>query len=308
MDTKVNYTIVGIIGVILISALIIIIFWMSTMKKVMNFHVYLSYFHQSVTGLHKESLVRYNGIKVGYVSKIKMDKNNLQDVKVFMKIQDDAPITTSTVAIIESEGFTAGKYIALKALTTHAPPLKRQPHQEYIIIPSQPSLLGDLATSVRSITEETKAVMVKLNRLLDTTNQQAIGASLQNIEKITDVIAKKSKAIDESLASMQVILKNTANVSNQFPNMVEQTQKTLRAFENTANKMDKTSDSANETLASSSAAIQNVNNQLLPTAQQLLQQLIEMVATFSQFGDDLSRNPTLLIRGRRPLQAGPGEK
>lgn len=308
MDTKVNYTIIGVVGFLLIAVFIVVIFWMTTMRKTAAYDEYVSYFKQEVTGLQKQGLVRYNGIQVGFISAIKMDPNNLQEVIIYMKIKQGVAVTTSTVAILESEGFTGGKYIGLHSKKPKAPLLMLKPGQKYRVIPTEPSLMGDLESSLKEVTQQMKETITSLNKLLGPDNRKSIKDSLANVAKITDVIAKNSKKIDQSLASMQKILHDTSIASKQFPAMVAQTRRTLQAFEQTAGHLDKTGGQANKTLRRTSTAVQNISDQLLPSAQQLLQQLNEMLSSFSQLGDELSRNPSVLLRGKAPAPLGPGEK
>lgn len=307
MDNKVNYTVIGVIGFVLVGAFIFLVFWMTSFKHSTKSKTYLSYFHQEVTGLASQSAVRFNGIQVGYVSKIDFDPNNLQTVKVFMEIKPEAPVTTASVTVLESDGFTGGKYIALKALKPQAPLLAQKQGQQYIVIPTQESMIDNLESSLKDITKELKQTITSINDLLGPNNRKAIDKSLANITKVTNVIAKNSKRIDKSLASMEQILANTSVASKEFPAMVSQTRETLAAFESTAKKLDKTGTKANVAIGRTSTAIQNVSDQLLPDAQQLLTQINQMMGSLQTLSSDLAQNPAILIRGKAPGQLGPGE-
>ena len=308
MDTKVNYTIIGVVGFLLIAAFIAAIIWLTASRRGLNLDTYVTYFKQEVTGLQKQGLVRYNGIQIGFVSDIKMDPNNLEKVVVYMKIHPDISITTSMVAVLESQGFTGGKYVGLHSTAQRAPLLELKSGERYKIIPSSPSLIGDLESSLKGVTKQMKQTITSLNELLGPTNRQSIKESLENVSKITGVIAKNSRKIDSSLASMQHILKQTSLASKEFPAMVAQTRRTLQAFENTATSLNRTGGQANKTLQRTSTTVQNISDQLLPSAQQLLQQLNQLLSNFSQLGDELSRNPSMLLWGKHPAPPGPGER
>lgn len=307
MDNKVNYTIIGIVGFILIAAFIITVFWMTSFKHSVHHKSYMTYVDQEVTGLQKQSLVRFNGIEVGYISKIDFDPKNLQKVKIFMNIDPKVPVTTSTVAIIESAGFTGGKYVALKALKSTAPLRTLKKGEKYIIIPSKDSMIDNLEGSLKGITKELKQTVASINLLLGPANRRSIKKSLANIDVVTTTIANNSKRIDASLASMQEILNNTSVASKDFPAMIKQTRKTLAAFQDTANKLTIAGTKANVAIGRTGTAIQNASDQLLPSAEQMLSQINQMMTSIQTLSSDIAQNPSILIRGKAPGAMGPGE-
>lgn len=307
MDNKVNYTIIGVIGFLLVAAFIFMVFWMTSFKHSRQFDTYMTYFDQEVTGLQKQSGVRFNGIKVGYITDIKFDPDNLQKVEIFMHVDPKVPVTTSTVAIIESAGFTGGKYVALKALKSKAPLLKLKKGEKYIVIPSQESMIEDLESSLKKVSKEMQQTIASINQLVGPANRRSVNESLANVAKITNVIAKNSKKIDESLSSMQKILANTSTASKEFPAMVKQARETLASFEDTADKLNQTGAKVNVAVGRTSTAIQNVSDQLLPSAEQLLAQINQMMSSFRTLSSELAQNPSILIRGKAPGPMGPGE-
>ncbi len=308
MENKINYTVIGAIGFFLICAAIIIVFWLSSHHKHVNYKNCVSYFSEEVTGLNNQSIVRYNGVQAGFVSAIAISSKDLQKVIVYMKIKNSIPITTATYAMIESDGFTGGKYIGLRSHKATAPMLHLISGEKNIVIPSEASFFSALESSVKGIITQLNTVIVNINKLLSNKNRQSISDTLSDIREITRNIANDSGKIDKSLADLQKILENTATVSKKFPELISRTRKTLRAFEKTANTFSKTGKKASGALNQTGILMQNINSQLLPSARQLFDQLNVMVNHFSTLGNELSHNPSIIIRGRYPLIPGPGEK
>jgi phospholipid/cholesterol/gamma-HCH transport system substrate-binding protein len=300
MDTKINYTIIGTIGIIFIAIVIGIVVWLSETKKESDYQTYVTYFNQEVTGLSKQSLVRLNGIDIGYVKSISLVKNNMQKVVVKLAIERKIKVTTTSYVILESEGITGNEYIALKAKTPTGEAIKTKPGQKYPTIPSERSLLSNMENQVKDIATNVKILVTRLDDLLNEKNREAIDASLANIKKITTTIANNSDNIDSSLASMQVILKNTKTASKDFPAMIAEARKSLKNF-------DKVGVKASTTLTSTNAAIKNITSQLLPSSHQLLLQLNNVIRALTQLSRDLAERPSVLIRGKAPGPLGPGE-
>ena len=308
MDAKVNYTIVGTIGLLLIAVFVGIMIWMSQSKSAAHYNTYVSYFHQDIGGLNSQSHVRLNGIKVGKVKSVSLVKGDMTEVKVVMLIEGRIKVTTGSYTVIQSQGLTGSDYIALKSKSATGPELTKKPGQPYPVIPTKASLITDVEHSLKGTTKELETLIARANDLLKRPNREAINNSLQNIDKVTTVIANNSEKLNESLESMKTILANTSTASKQFPEMVNQAVATLHSFDQLATDLGSTNQHAKLTLTKASAAMQNVSDQLVPAAQQLLQQLNRMTATLNQFGKELSHNPSMLIRGKYPSPPGPGEK
>src|SRR6185312_11121012 len=76
METRANYVAVGAFVVVLLLSAAGVLLWIIGSQ----FDVKVAYFHMSfagsVSGLTKDSTVRYNGVPVGKVSDIAIDKDN----------------------------------------------------------------------------------------------------------------------------------------------------------------------------------------------------------------------------------------
>lgn len=308
MDAKVNYTIVGLIGIILIAVLIGILIFLSHASKAEHYTRYVSYFKQDLSGLGPSSKVKVNGINVGEVESIHLDKKDITKVEVLMQIDSEIPVTTSSYTVVQSEGLTGQEYIALKTTNPNATRLTKKSDQKYIVIPTKASLLTDVEGELKSTSKEIKVLVARANDLLKENNREAIDRTLQSIEKVTQTVANNSANINASLQSMQAIMKNASTASNDLPRIAKQTLETMRSIDELADQFSKTGHNATLTLSKTNTAVQNITNQLIPTAEQLMQQLSQMISTLNQFGQELSHNPSMLIRGKYPSPPGPGEK
>ncbi len=308
MDTKVNYTVVGLFVILLIAALVVLFLWLTSFKHREVYDTYVVYMHEEVSGLNVQSPVRYNGVKVGYVQSIRLNNNDPQQVVLVLKIKQGTPITTSTIATLMSEGITGMDYVGLKALTSQAPALTAKPGEKFPIIPSEPSLLLKLSTTLQQVTKTIQDLSDNIGKVFDEQNQRSIRASLTNIAKVTQTLANNSKNIDASLASMKKLLSNGAKASDEFPTVIKELQSTLSSIQSTAKHFDQAGQSVVTTVNDTKTVMQNVSQQLVPSAQQLIDQLNTVGANLQQVSSALVRNPSILVRGQYPQPLGPGEK
>ena len=308
MDTKVNFTLVGLFVILLGATAIILILWLTTMQYSETYDTYLIYMHEEVSGLSVQSPVRYNGVKVGYVQSIELNPTDAQQVILVLKIEQGTPITTSTVSSLMSEGITGIDYIGLKALTAEAPLLVAKPGEKYPIIPAEPSLLVQLSTSLQEVTASIKKLSNSVNDVFNIPNRQAIGESLTNIAKITKTLEQNSNNVNETLTSLNALMKNGEKASKQLPEVMTQLSDMLVSMKQLARNFSTVGQNATTTLKNTELTVQNISQQLLPSAEQLLNQLNSMTNNLEQFSFELQRNPSVLIRGKYPPPAGPGEK
>lgn len=308
MDTKVNYTIVGLFIVLLTAALIGLIFWLTTFKHPEKYNVYVVYVHEEVSGLSVQSPVRYNGVQVGYVDRITLNPKDPQQVILLLKIKQGTPVTTSTIATLMAQGITGMDYIGLKALTAAAPPLKAQPGEKYPVIPSEPSLLVKLSTALQEITSTIKNLSYSINQIFDEQNRLAISDSLQNISKVTKTLEKNTQNFDATMVATRKLMENGAKASKQLPEVMTQLQEMLTSIRQLATNFSAAGESAALTMRDTQVAVQSVSQQLLPSAQELLTQLANTATNLQGFTFELKRNPSILIRGKYPSPPGPGEK
>ncbi len=70
MESKINYTIVGLFVVILTAVLLSVTFWLTRQYGQQTYDTYYVHLSESVAGLNIDATVKYRGVDVGTVSRI----------------------------------------------------------------------------------------------------------------------------------------------------------------------------------------------------------------------------------------------
>lgn len=292
MQTKTNYTIVGLFVVIFITTIFVIAFWLSIGLERQTYLTYLAYISESVAGLSKQASVKYNGVDVGFVNDIRLNKKDPQQVILELKIKPNTPITTSTEAVLTEQGITGLAYIGLRA-GKETTPLTKKPYEKYPVIKTQPSFMLRLDQALQSLTSNVSGLSVNIKQLLDKENLETFQSTLNNINKITGTIAANSVAIDKSMKSLHIILHNSELASKQFPTLV-------RSVNESANTLRKMASNGNQ-------AVQTFSSQVMPEVYSTLQNLQSLTQKLESFTDTLQQDPSMLIRGKQAQKPGPGE-
>jgi len=239
MESKVNYTVVGLFVVLLGAAFFLIFFWLTALRHDKVYRTYLVYVKENVAGLSVQSAVRFNGVPVGFVQSIEIDSRNPQLVKLTLRIQEGTPITTATVAELQFQGITGVMYIGLKAKSQDAPLLVPRLGQKYPVIPTQPSLILQLSEVLPELTNNVRKIGKKIDGLLDQENLDSIRGTLKNLKNFTKTLSDNSQELDESIKSLRVTLKNTAIASKKLPQTLDKLNKTLDSAQVTVKDISK---------------------------------------------------------------------
>ncbi len=300
MDTKVNYTVVGIFVVLLGAALIGVIFWLSAERHSKVYNTYTVYMDEAVSGLNLQSSVKFNGVNVGYVDAMTLSIKHPQQVQVLLEIQQGAPVTTSTVATLMAQGVTGLTYIGLENKTADAPPLKSTKKPPYPVIKSEPSLLVQLNDALREITSNIKTLTTSVSQVFNQKNQQHLSEILNNMAEFTHTLASNSADLDSAIQSAEHLLQNASHASNQFPQMMVQLRSTLTSLKSASQQV-------KNTMGKAQTTIQAFNSQALPSAEAAIDKMNSVLSDIKQVSAQLKQNPSAIIRGRLPPPPGPGE-
>lgn len=300
MDTKVNYTVVGLFVVLLTAALIGTIFWLSATRHTKTYAVYSVYMDEAVSGLSLQSPVKFNGVNVGFVKAMALSIKHPQQVHLLLDIEQGTPVTTSTVATLMAQGVTGLTYIGLENKSANAPPLKPKKKPPYPTIKSEPSLLMQLDDALREVTSNIKTLTTSVSQVFNQQNREHMGEILANTAEFTQTLANNSADLDSAIQSAERVLQNASNASNQFPQVMVQLRATLASLKGASQQV-------KSTMGKAQTTIQAFNSQALPSAEDAIDKMNSVLSDLKQVSSQLKQNPSAAVRGRLPPPPGPGE-
>lgn len=168
-------------------------------------------FDSSVIGLEPGAVVYLNGIKVGTVDEVAVDRSDLRKVDVAIEVDPGTPIRTDTHAMLQYAGITGLKVIDLRDGTMAAAPLP--PGGE---IPAGVGMLDKLEARAQAVIDQTSEVMKRANALTDNliavtepakvaaTNFAELSGSLKEMVDENRIALRQSMAtLRQSLAAIQ---------------------------------------------------------------------------------------------------------
>jgi phospholipid/cholesterol/gamma-HCH transport system substrate-binding protein len=322
MENKVNLSIVGAFVIVLTVAMIAGGLWLASgTYNRKAYDTYETYMTESVSGLNVNAAVRYRGVEVGRVRRIMLAPGNVEQVRVTLDIERGTPVKTDTVATLQTQGLTGIAYVELKGGRRDSPALQAGPGQDVPVITSGPSLIASLESATPVLMANLSRAVDNLNGLLDEGNRRSLRSTLADLAVLMQTLAKRSPAIDASLADAARTMDHAARFSEQLPQVVQRFERTADALERMANDVSGASasarttldsargtlDAARSTLDGSRADVAQFTGTALPETRELVAELRGLTATMHRVVDEVERNPGVLLQGRRPAKRGPGE-
>ncbi|HEX3666598.1 MAG TPA: MlaD family protein [Rhizomicrobium sp.] len=293
METKANYVAVGVFVIVLLFGLAITLLWLGGSQYTEEYAYYRTYFSGSVTGLGDGTLVRYNGIQVGRVSKVDFDPNDPKRVIVTLQINPDLPIHTDSVATIASEGLTGGTYVEIDGGSQTSPVLPHVLFGEYPVIKSKPSTLQEIEQSAPQLLARINGIADRLSDVLSPQNRQAFAQTMTNLRDVTGVLAKDSTDFDATLKNLK-----TASVG--LNTDLSDLHTVLLSANNTTHRLDRLSDDVDKLSSNVGKLSDDLDTQVNGARfDQLMGETRDLLRSVTHLSNELDREPTKLIFGDR---------
>jgi phospholipid/cholesterol/gamma-HCH transport system substrate-binding protein len=308
MEEKVNFAIVGAFVLVLGTALIGGVLWLSSGKYFgKHYATYHTYMTESVAGLNLNAPVKYQGVDVGIVRRIALAPSNPEQVQLTLDVERGTPVKEDTVAVLKTQGLTGIAYVELTAGRRTSPPLVARAGDRYPVIKSGPSLLVRLDASVTTLLASLTRASENFNALLDEGNRHAIKQTLADLEVLSRTLAARSATIDAGLADAARTMENAARLTAELPQFVRRVERSADAFDRMADSVASAGRSATETIEGARPDVQRFTGETLPEVHMLVAELRELTGTLRRLGADLERDPGIVLYGRPAPRRGPGE-
>jgi phospholipid/cholesterol/gamma-HCH transport system substrate-binding protein len=320
MEPKVNYLLVGLFIALLSAAMLAGVLWLSRIDYRGVYDRYYTFMDESVSGLSRDSYVKYQGVEVGRVKEIALEPNNPERVRLALDIARGTPVKEDTVAALETQGLTGITIVNLRGGSRASPLLKAQPGQYYPVIQSQPSFYTQLSQNMSRLmrNERLPALLANLNNLtndarslLDQQSRADLKRTLAALAQVTQALAlhrnELAGAIVESNATASRFASLAKNLDQKIPELLEQASANLRSLQKMTDEVARAGAAASSTIDNSRNDIAQFAGQTLPETGLLVGELRQLTATLQRLSSELEREPNALIFGRAAPARGPGE-
>lgn len=221
MEIRASYLLVGTVVLVLFAGLAAFGVWLIKADVNRSADVYEIVFEGSVAGLQQGSPVRYRGIPVGRVGRIRIDPDNVERVLATIELEAETPVKQDTEAVLEIQGITGIAYVELEGGTNASPPLEEGEDGAVPQIPSRPSALERVFKSTPELLARGVEVVENLARLLDPATIDSLTTTLANIETFTGALAGQSGEIENLLGDAQQLTGELVELADHFDRLAQ---------------------------------------------------------------------------------------
>ena len=270
-----------------------------------------------VTGLQPQAAVRYKGVAVGKVTRIGFDPQVGGNVLIRIAVNEQAPISPTTFAILGYQGVTGLAHILLDDAEQPYPELPPGP-SGLPRLPIKPSPFGMLAEQAPNILAQVEEATRRVNQLLSDGNQQRLGAAIDNLALAAGSVNTLTQRLDTT------VVQRLDPALAALPPLAGDARKTLQSLQQASASVTALAHDVGQTtqrLNAEGGAIDQITlgtKALARTADQFgtatLPRLNRAADVTSRAARLLSRaaggvtdNPQLFIYGSGRIPPGPGE-
>lgn len=224
METNVNYTIVGAFVLILFTAIILGIIWLSAGLSGETYTIYKVYMKESVSGLTIDGAVEFNGVNVGTVKSIEISKKDPQLVELLLKVKSGTPVSQGTRAMVNTHMLSGVGYISLQDKGTDRRALPILAGETYPVISTSPSLFLRIDTALGQFSADFRRISQSIESILNKENQRAIREILLNLTNITQQL---TPLLQSGFSTVQTVSTQTIPAVNQTLSNVDAVARNL---------------------------------------------------------------------------------
>jgi phospholipid/cholesterol/gamma-HCH transport system substrate-binding protein len=323
METRTSYILVGAFLLAAATLLIAFINWSVKSDSRTKYTIYRAYFTGSVSGLNETGEVRYRGIPIGQVIDIRIDPDNVELIRVTMRIVATTPIKEDSIASIEQQGITGVADVQISGGSQAAPALQRKEGRKFPVIEAKRSQLEALFTDTPELIARIMKLTDSVASLFTDENRVAIAGTLTNLEVLTGSLADSSQRIAEFVDDAAAVAGELRMAADKIDGLMTDARGTFASAESTLQTIDtqvsaiggsakstiaefgRTARSLNDTTALLSATIEENRKPLrdfmgegLYDMTQLIVEMRGLIASLSRIAERLESDPSLFLFGR----------
>ncbi|MGI9367581.1 MAG: MlaD family protein [Ruegeria sp.] len=253
METRANYILIGAFTLAGILGAFGFFLWLAKFE-VTRQYAYYDVLFDNVSGLTAAGGVSYNGLPAGQVVSLKLDEDDPTKIRVRLEVDAEIPVTTETIAQLQSLGVTGVSYVELSG---GSPTAERLP--QHSVIKSKRSAIQSIFEGAPKILDKALELLEDLNKVVDDDNRKAVADILDNL-------ASASGRLDKTLSDFEGLsgdLGNAAREISAFTKRLDQVadtaETTLSTGTETLNSIKDATETAKDTLTTAKNTITTVD-------------------------------------------------
>lgn len=309
MENKSHALAAGVFVLVVAALLTALVVWLT--RDTSEQRIYEISSPEGVTGLQPQAAVRYKGVLVGRVTDITLDSVTRGNVLLRIAVNEQAPVTQSTFAVLGFQGVTGLAFVQLDDKGEKPEPLVATDDRP-ARIPMRVSMISRFTEQGGNLLTQMEQASTRVNSLLDVQNQKALMTAIQQMGQAANQVSLLAQRADKvlgvqgeaTLKSMQATSERLGASADSVRTSAAEFQRMSRRMNEPGGTLDKVAQST-EALAHTS---RQVNAQLLPRLSRATDDTARTLRQVGRAADTVGDNPQSLIWGKGQAAPGPGER
>lgn len=232
METRANYAIVGFFTVLVILAAFGFVYWMASIGGSGATAQLIVRIPGSANGLSIGSAVRFNGIAIGTVRGLAIDRASPNFVIAQTEVRADAPIYSDTRAALEIQGLTGSAFIELQGGTPTNENILQKALAENAtaLIEADPSGVTNLLATADEILTRANRVIGQIEGFVGD-SREPLTQTFRNTEKFTAALRDNADGIDAFLKSVAGLSETLQSVSGKLESTLATAEDLLKSVD-----------------------------------------------------------------------------
>jgi phospholipid/cholesterol/gamma-HCH transport system substrate-binding protein len=317
METRAHHITIGAFVLVFVAAILVFVVWLAKGRLDRDTALYEIVFTDAVSGLAVGGDVRFNGIKVGTVSKFAIDADNPSLVRVTAEIGEDIPIRQDSTASLQMQGITGVSFVQITGGSPSSPRLEPTRIPPHPVIRSRPSQITEIVESLPRLVDRSTQLVDRGNTLLDEQNRGNIAAALVDLRRVTQALADRAQSLGKVIDNLDRASDETVELVRRATRVAEDISATLSVARGALTGVDQLVDSdMREAVASFNQVAKNVSRLFnenkesidsfagegLTEFRRFIEEARVMVQNLGRFATRVEENPSQVFFGRKEAE------
>ena len=315
MERKAHYALIGTFVLVSLAALLAFTAWLSNAQFDKKFDNYEISFRGGVQGLSEGTEVRFNGLKVGDINKLRIDPNDNNSVIVDIQVESNTPVDFESVGRMEPLGLTGLNYIQIIPGGPNSRLIKNSTDKDPFRLKGEASRIDLLLGSGGTVMESSQAALARINAVMTPEAIMDFHEILNNLKVITnnfvdlkvdpEIFNRTMQSIEQASSDVSLAADAVDLAAKDFDVLIETDVRTvLDRSKISMEKLDKTlvaiealSKDSNQLITDGRDAINRLSNSGLTDLEETIDSIRRAVLGLESILINFEQNPTAFIAG-----------
>jgi phospholipid/cholesterol/gamma-HCH transport system substrate-binding protein len=190
MEKEANYFVVGVFVTLSLLAVVAFMIWLAGSHGLAHYDRYTVYFTDPVGGINEDGPVRYKGVDVGKILKLRFDQSRGDLIKVDIEVKAGTPVRADTAAKIQTQGIAGQSYIDLATANLAGKAPERVADERYPVLKGTGSQLTKFLDELPGVSKQLQGTLSSMNDF-----SQSGARAADSIKGLADVLKEDPSKI-----------------------------------------------------------------------------------------------------------------